>query len=597
MNNVSDNSFEYTAGGALPMNAETYVERQADEDLFKSLLAGRYCYVLNTRQMGKTSLRVRTMARLTRHGCVCAEVDLSRIASDEATETQWYDTVIRRLVDSFRLKDRFDSRTWLGERKTLPPSERFGDFLESVVLKCFPEKQIVIFFDEIDSTLRLRFPSDQFFSIIRAYFNSRADKPDLNRLTFVLLGVADPSELIQDKSTTPFNIGHAVELSGFTLREAQPLLTGFAQIAERPEELLKVILHWSGGQPFLTQKVCLLVNNARSFIPAGEESSAVDRIVREGIINNWEAQDDPRHLKTISERIIQSPKRRTSRLLGLYQQILNDGKLRADSSPEQMELRLSGLVVNTNGWLTVYNPVYRAVFNEEWVETNLARLRPYSESLLSWYKSDCKDESRLLRGKALQDAEEWAKGKDLSTEDWRFLAASQELERQATEEALVSAQEATRILEAANVEAQRKASHARTIFLVALMSAIVLAGGAAAFAYKRISNAEQRASSVEEQAKQADAKLKQTGLELSKANLEYQSVETKLRSINEKNENQSKLVEDLRLQLKNEQANVRKAKAEARSSNVNAETQKAAASAAIADLQQKLQNIPKCQPN
>lgn len=51
----------YVTGGTLPQDAPSYVTRSADTDLRDSLLAGEYCYVLNSRQMGKSSLCVRTI--------------------------------------------------------------------------------------------------------------------------------------------------------------------------------------------------------------------------------------------------------------------------------------------------------------------------------------------------------------------------------------------------------------------------------------------------------------------------------------------------------------------------------------------------------
>nr|WP_258169468.1 AAA-like domain-containing protein [Nostoc sp. 'Peltigera membranacea cyanobiont' N6] len=71
----------------------------------------------------------------------------------------------------------------------------------------------------------------------------------------MLLGVATPSDLIQNKNRTPFNIGKGIELTGFEFAEALPLIKGFSGQASNPEAVLKEILGWTGGQPFLTQKV------------------------------------------------------------------------------------------------------------------------------------------------------------------------------------------------------------------------------------------------------------------------------------------------------------------------------------------------------
>ena len=92
--------------------------------------------------------------------------------------------------------------------------------------------------------------------------------------------------------------------------------------------------------------------------------------------------------------------------MGLYQSILRNGAVPVDDSPEQIELRLSGLVVQTKGCLKVYNQIYASVFNLHWVEKMLNNLRPYSEVFTAWVASNYQDESRLLRGNALQEKAE-----------------------------------------------------------------------------------------------------------------------------------------------------------------------------------------------
>lgn len=64
-----DSSDFFVAGGTLRAQSPSYVTRPADSDLLNHLLAGEFCYVLTARQMGKSSLMVRTAQRLQEQGC------------------------------------------------------------------------------------------------------------------------------------------------------------------------------------------------------------------------------------------------------------------------------------------------------------------------------------------------------------------------------------------------------------------------------------------------------------------------------------------------------------------------------------------------
>ncbi|MGK7873169.1 MAG: AAA family ATPase [Xenococcaceae cyanobacterium] len=361
--------FEYQVGGSLTTDAPTYVVRQADFDFYQSLKSGKFCYVLNSRHMGKSSLRVRTMNRLQADGIVCASVDLTAIGSKNITVDQWYAGMMYSLVNSLKLSKKFDFRTWWRTLDFLSPVQRFSEFINQVVLREVDDK-IVFFVDEIDSTLGLNFNMDDFFAAIRSCYNNRADYSEYNRITFVLLGVASPSSLVRDKNCTPFNIGTAIALSGFQLHEVQPLVKGLAPKYSNPQALLKEVLAWTGGQPFLTQKICNLILNSQTPITEGKEAEWLENLVRTEVIENWESKDDPEHLKTIRNRLLRSEST-SSRLLEMYQQILQKGEILADDSPEQMELLLSGLVCKRQSKLKVYNRIYEAVFDCGWVERTL----------------------------------------------------------------------------------------------------------------------------------------------------------------------------------------------------------------------------------
>lgn len=416
----------FQVGGSLPLDAQSYVTRDADDELYQALQNNEYCYVLNSRQMGKSSLLVRTMKRLQQDNICCAAIDLTTIGNQDISAEQWYASIIHDLSITFELE--FDLMEWWDSYQHLSLIKRVSIFIETILLKQI-SKNIVIFLDEVDSTLGLSFPCDDFFSLLRACFNLRSQNDNFKRLSFVLIGVATPSDFIGNKRHTPFNIGHSIDLQGFKLEQSFPLIHSLQHRIQEPHIHLAAILNWTNGQPFLTQKLCQLATEYPQI--------SVQSLVQDQIIQNWEAKDEPEHLKTIKNRLLRD-ERQANRLLGIYQSLLRGQAIASNNSPAQMELRLSGLVVNRNGHLQIKNQIYQTIFDQDWIEEQFLNLRPYAQNFNQWISNKENPEQFLLQGIELKTALEWAEQKQLSDLDYRFLSACQEYAQQAVEEDLAS---------------------------------------------------------------------------------------------------------------------------------------------------------------
>lgn len=367
------------SGGTLPPDTASYVERGADKVLFESLMARRFCYVLNSRQLGKSSLSVHTITKLQSVGIRTVFLDMTRFGGKNLTAEQWYMGLAVELARE--LGCRRELVTYWKENAAITPVQRLFGAIRDVVLTGKDQRPLVIFIDEIDATRSLPFDPDEFYAAIRECFNRRVSDESFGNLTFCLLGVAVPSDLIRNPATTPFNIGERIPLGDFTLEE----MSAFAQaLGLNGLELVQRVHYWTGGHPFLSQSLC------RSIAKLGLSVSSkdVDEIVRRELFD-YKARVSNINLADVSNIALHydvgdsDPVAFRADLLSDYERALAGKQVVDDESNRVVVvLKLSGIVRSDGRRLFVRNRIYMHVFDRVWIRENMPEqeLRRQSQS-------------------------------------------------------------------------------------------------------------------------------------------------------------------------------------------------------------------------
>ncbi|MBC8140291.1 MAG: AAA-like domain-containing protein [Armatimonadetes bacterium] len=347
----------YVAGGTLPLGSASYLERDADVALYETLRCGELCYLLNARQMGKSSLINRVAQRLRTDGVAVVLLDLTAIGQN-LTASQWYYGLLNLIAVQLGIEDAADD--FWDDNENMGVLRRFFAALKQTVLPALGDKPLVIAVDEIDAVRSITtFATDEFFAGIRAfYLDQQMTGQGVPRVTFCLLGTATPTDLIKDPRVTPFNIGKRIELGDFTPAEAMPLAAHLPGGAKS----LEGILFWTGGHPYLTQSLCQALTAA--------PQTPVDTLVADRFLSA-SARDTDDNLKLASNRLLLADCDKFA-LLSLYRRIWQNKRVPDDdTNPLCDVLKLSGAVKSQNGFLTVRNNIYRKVFDAVWAEAHL----------------------------------------------------------------------------------------------------------------------------------------------------------------------------------------------------------------------------------
>ena len=370
-----DSTRKLQAGGTLNPKKHIYIRRPQDDEVLRLLLEGEYVNVLTSRQMGKSSLMAQTAFALRDRGVRVVSIDLAGELGSPGEAAVYYRALLQRIARSLELP--IDLKAWWQEHELESDNQKLLRFFKEEVGGRV-DAPVVIFLDEIDSTLKLPF-TDDLFTALRTMNNERAFEEALQRITFCLLGVATPNELIKDRRTTPYNVGQTLELRDFDAERDDLAALARALHADPTtgDALLARVLHWTGGHPYLTNRLCQEL--ASTGVRTVED---VDRHIDEAF-KTLERVGSDVHIQQIL-RFVEERFTRELASLDLYARILKGAKERDQTSLAHAELKLSGLVKrDRDGCLIVRNPIYARLFDRDWVESTkpqrtLARTRGYA---------------------------------------------------------------------------------------------------------------------------------------------------------------------------------------------------------------------------
>ncbi|HUQ52875.1 MAG TPA: AAA-like domain-containing protein, partial [Gammaproteobacteria bacterium] len=335
-----------------------YVERAADRRLDEALRAKRLCCVLGAHGIGKSSLLLRAARSLRAAGTLVAKVDLRRMAElgEGDTEGDWLRRVAQRVAEQLELG--VDAGQWWDAHDVLGENRLVSFFWEVVLTNT--TAPVVVLVDDVDVVLERSLGAD-FLEAIGECYERRERERDFARLSFALAGCASQRALAGASGDTPFAKAEVIEPADFTAEQSYRLAVAFGGQQELAQALMDRICVWTGGQPYLTQRV------ARSVARKGGRLEDVERVVREQLLAPGAADRDP--LLSQVRVWLGEPSRPARRATRLLQKLSAGGKVAQPAEPAVWErLWLAGVAsVDDANQLRVRNRVIKELVAARWL--------------------------------------------------------------------------------------------------------------------------------------------------------------------------------------------------------------------------------------
>jgi len=145
--------------------------------------------------------------------------------------------------------------------------------------------------------------------------------------------------------------------------------------ASQAQQLLAWLLKWTGGHPYLTQRLCVtLLQEPKPLtqgLSRGTRESEVDQVVMRTFFGPKSEQDS--NLRFVRDMLTKRAPNKSA-VLSTYRKIRRGRTVRPDGLI-QSHLKLSGIVYPEGNKLRVRNRIYEEVFDQPWIKEQLPKSR------------------------------------------------------------------------------------------------------------------------------------------------------------------------------------------------------------------------------
>lgn len=235
--------------GSVPLDSPVYLERSSiEEQVYAEIRKpGALVRIKAPREMGKTSLLLRTLDYANRQGYRTVTLNLEQtdqaILSDPNRFLRW---LCANVTSQLQLEPRLDDYWDEDIGSKVSCSLYFRNYLLEPI-----NSPLVLALDEVNQIFEHPQVAKDFLPLLRSWYEEAKRLPIWQKLRLIVVHSTEIYVPLQ-LSQSPFNVGLPIQLTSFTLEQAQQLAQCYGLNWTEGEEA-RQLMDMVGGHPALVQ--------------------------------------------------------------------------------------------------------------------------------------------------------------------------------------------------------------------------------------------------------------------------------------------------------------------------------------------------------